>query len=589
VTTRSVHKQFFPIYVLGSLLTVLIVGWFTVGVWRDAVRAQIHLGLKTDAGMVALQLAPFLAEGDAAAIDSLVYELGKAADCRITVTSPTGQLLGQTVDSLFRREEYLQRPEIVAALRSGSGTATRYSNLAQRDFMYYARTVARDGHTLAVVRTGRPLATPWDALKPITAELSLFALCLVLLAVLISWWMAHSISRPLRSLTAAAEAIAAGRPAPPVLHTGIREIAELAQAQQRLGVELAERITTIGRQEGVQSAILASMSEGILAFDAEERVVGCNAAAERILDVNAERVRGRSLPEVVRNTRLQMLVRDTLASQQPGQATLTITGAEERTALATVRMLHDVDGSYRGVLVVLNDITKQSKLERMRRDFVANVSHELKTPITSIVGSIETLLDGAAEDPEDRDKFLQIIKKQSVRLNNLVEDLLNLSHIERLAERGEVDVVPLRLQQVIQSAVSACETVASSRATKVTVSCPANLVVRANARLLEQAVINLVDNAIKYGEPGNLVDVNVSTGDDSVYLRVRDQGPGIAPEHLPRIFERFYRAENSRSREFGGTGLGLAIVKHVALAHGGRVAVESKRGQGSTFTVTLPL
>ena len=589
MTTRSVHKQFFPIYVLGSLLIVLIMGSFAVGVWRDAVREQISLDLETDAGLIAQRLSPILVNGDTTAVNSLIHELRKTADCRITVTGPFGQLWGETVDTLFVMEEYFERPEFAAALAGGTGTATRYSNTAQREFMYYAQAVVHDGRTLAVVRTGRPLATLGEALKPITKELSLLALCVVLLAALISWLMARSISLPLRSLTAAAEAMAAGRPAPLVMHSGISEIAELAHAQQRLGAELAEHITTIGRQEGVQSAILASMSEGILAFDAEERVVGCNAAAERILDVNAERVRGRSLPEVVRNTRLQMLVRDTLASQQPGQATLTITGAEERTALATVRMLHDVDGSYRGVLVVLNDITKQSRLERMRRDFVANVSHELKTPITSIVGSIETLLDGAADDPDDRDKFLEIIKKQSVRLNNLVEDLLNLSHIERLAERGEVDVTPVRLQQVVQSAVSACETVAAQRATRVTVSCPADLVVQANPRLLEQAVINLVDNAIKYGEPGNVVEVNVTTAGDTVFLQVHDQGPGIAPEHLPRIFERFYRAENSRSREFGGTGLGLAIVKHVALAHGGRVAVESKRGQGSTFTITIPL
>jgi len=567
---------------------VLLLGWFSVQAWREAGLSQTREDLRARARLINERILPLMLSGDTAAIDSVVKNLGSLAACRITVMAPSGRVWGDTEEDPARMENHLNRPEMAQALASGEGMAVRFSNTLQRNLMYVALVAHRDGRNMGVIRTSVPPTTIADLLKPMTIQLSLLGLVIVLLAALTSWWVARSLSRPLRNLTAAAQAMAGGQPGPLPVHSGIREIDELSGAQQRLGAELAERNALIGRHEGIQSAILASMNEGILAFDADEKAVSCNTAAERILNINAARLRGRSLPEVVRNTRLQDLVRDTLESQEPGQAVVTIADVSgERTALAMVRILNDIDGSYRGVLVVLNDITKQSRLERMRRDFVANVSHELKTPITSIVGSIETLLDGAADDPADRDKFLQIIRKQSVRLNNLVEDLLSLSNIERLAEKGEVEVAPARLKQILQSAVSACETVATARRTKVEVSCPEDLTAPVNARLLEQAVINLIDNAIKYGEPGNTVEVSAEAGDE-IALRVRDQGPGIAPEHLPRVFERFYRAENSRSREFGGTGLGLAIVKHVALAHGGKVSVDSKRGHGSTFTIVIP-
>jgi two-component system phosphate regulon sensor histidine kinase PhoR len=241
-----------------------------------------------------------------------------------------------------------------------------------------------------------------------------------------------------------------------------------------------------------------------------------------------------------------------------------------------------------GALLVVHDVTRVHRLEKVRRDFVANVSHELKTPITSIRGFVETLQDGAVHDPEKAKRFLDIIRRQSERLNAIIEDLMELSRIEREAETETIDRGVHDLGPVLEAAVADCAAKASARNVGVSLRLAGPLFARVNARMLEQAVANLLDNAIKYSDPGAGVEIGAEQSGDTITIHVRDQGPGIPSEHLPRIFERFYRVDKARSREVGGTGLGLAIVKHIAQAHGGTVSVESTPGEGSLFAVHLP-
>jgi two-component system phosphate regulon sensor histidine kinase PhoR len=251
-------------------------------------------------------------------------------------------------------------------------------------------------------------------------------------------------------------------------------------------------------------------------------------------------------------------------------------------------VLRAASGERTGAVLVLNDATRLRKLEDIRRDFVANVSHELKTPITSIRGFVETLLDGAMDNREDTERFLQIIDRQAMRLHAIVEDLLSLSRIEKESERDEIELTVQPLQPLLQNAVVSCEVRAGERKVKIDLACEDSLRVVANGRHLEQAVINLIDNAVKYSPDGSLVQVNGSRRDRQVVIAVVDRGCGIEARHLPRVFERFYRVDKARSREVGGTGLGLAIVKHIALAHNGSVHVESSLGKGSTFEIRLP-
>ena len=252
-------------------------------------------------------------------------------------------------------------------------------------------------------------------------------------------------------------------------------------------------------------------------------------------------------------------------------------------------MLHDASGRQMGAVVVLNDVTRIRRLENFRRDFVANVSHELRTPITAIKGFVETLLDGAMREPESAEKFLGIIARQADRLNAIINDLLLLSKLEQQGEQGTVTTESAAIRGVLDAAIELCAFKADRKNIPIQVRCEGTLRAKVNVPLLEQALVNLVDNAVKYSEPGKPVTVEAALRNGgSLVIQVRDEGRGIEQEHLPRIFERFYRVDKGRSRDMGGTGLGLSIVKHIAQAHGGSVAVQSEPGKGSLFTITLP-
>jgi two-component system phosphate regulon sensor histidine kinase PhoR len=331
------------------------------------------------------------------------------------------------------------------------------------------------------------------------------------------------------------------------------------------------------------------MVEGVMAVDPQERVISLNAAAAALLAADPDQVKGRGLQEVIRNTDLRRFVTRALACDQPIEDDVVLRSDEERVLQARGTSLRDARGRPIGAVIVLNDVTHLRRLENIRRDFVANASHELKTPITSIKGFVETLLDGALHSPDDTERFLRIIARQADRLNAIIEDLLCLAKIEQTATAADVVLQTCRLRDVLQAAIGECVPRATERQIAIRLSCEAELLAQANPALLEQAVMNLLDNALKYSDPESEVHVEALRQGRETLIHVHDQGCGIEEEHLDRLFERFYRVDKARSRKLGGTGLGLAIVKHIVNAHGGHVTVVSSPGQGSTFTIHLPL
>jgi two-component system phosphate regulon sensor histidine kinase PhoR len=299
---------------------------------------------------------------------------------------------------------------------------------------------------------------------------------------------------------------------------------------------------------------------------------------------------GRTLAEVVRNPDLLRFVARLENGAGPAETEITLrAGAGWRHLRVSATGLTERDGRRLGTLMVLSDVTRLRELENVRRDFVANVSHELKTPVTAIKGAADTLMDGAAEEPDTRSRFLAIIQRQSERLSALISDTLSLARIEQQVDKGatpRLREAPVR--DVLVGAEAACETQALVREVRVEVDCPPDLSAPMDPPLVEQAVINLLQNAIQYSPKGGAVTLHGVARERECVIEVVDRGPGISPEHLPRLFERFYRVDPARSRELGGTGLGLAIVKHICLAHGGRATVESTIGSGSTFRIHLP-
>ncbi len=402
---------------------------------------------------------------------------------------------------------------------------------------------------------------------------------------------AWRIARPVEEAAAEAARLAAGEGGLRLPSAPIRELSELNEALNELARQLEARHGDVARQRTEQDAILASMTEGVLAVDTAGRVLTLNPAAARIFGMTGVPYQGRALTDVVRNPDLLRFVERIDKEGAPAETQVTLgSGARARHLRVGGTRLADRGGRRLGTVVVLSDITRIRELENVRRDFVANVSHELKTPVTAIKGAADTLLEGAGDDPPARERFLAIIGRQSERLAALISDTLSLARIEQQVDTGAATHLGEGpVAQVLAAAETACEPQALAREVRVEVDCPADLTAPMDPPLLEQAIINLLQNAIQYSPEGGVVTLHgVAKGGECV-IEVIDRGRGIEPEHLPRLFERFYRVDPARSRELGGTGLGLAIVKHICLAHGGRASVESTPGLGSTFRIHLPV
>jgi two-component system, OmpR family, phosphate regulon sensor histidine kinase PhoR len=586
---RRLVAQLFPSHLIIVLLALLAVTWYVSQAWRGAFLEQTAADLKIRADLVIPQLQALLSPLKAEAADRLCKELGKLSGTRLTVILPSGQVVGDSFKSPARMDNHGDRPEIRQALKGKVGIATRHSYTEETSMMYVAVPVLDQGRVVAVVRASLTVAFIGRALDAMYGKIALGGLGAALLAALLSLVVARRLSRPLEEMKQAAQRFAQGDLRVKVPVPSSDELASLAEALNSMGEQLDQRLRTVTRQRQEQEAVLASMVEGVLAVDQQERLIILNQAGARLLGVEPEAARERPLPEVVRHPDLQNFVARALASprQVDGEIILRDSGGDRLLQLRGTT-LRDSQGKAFGALIVLNDVTRLRRLEQSRRDFVANVSHELKTPITSIKGFVETLLDGAMREPENALNFLQIIARHADRLNEIIDDLLSLSRIEQDSDQGKIALSTGGLKAVLLDAIQACRERAAVRDIEIDLSCPEDLTAAINAPLLEQAVVNLIGNAVKYSPATRPVQVEARRENGEVLILVRDQGPGIAPEHLPRIFERFYRVDPGRSRKVGGTGLGLAIVKHIAQAHGGYVTLESAPGAGSTFLIHLP-
>ncbi len=365
------------------------------------------------------------------------------------------------------------------------------------------------------------------------------------------------------------------------------------QLQSERSRQLHERLAVVDRRRSELEAVLSSMVEGVAFIDTDERLVSLNHAAAQLLSLDPERAIGRPIQEVVRNVALQSLVAGALGTRSleahHGELTVRLSpgsSADDRYLQAHAAPVRDAEGQRVGAVVVLHDITRLRRLESVRRDFVANVSHEIKTPISAIKAAIETLIDDPAMPAVPRGRFTSIIARQTDRLDHIVEDLLSLTRLEQEGRQNASELEAHALRPVIDAACETCHANAQAKSIELVREAEA-VWVRAVPTLLEQALVNLIDNAIKYSPDQTTVRIAAQRRGHEVVICVTDHGRGIEAEHLPRVFERFYRTDRARSRSLGGTGLGLSIVKHVAEVHGGRAGVQSSPGRGSTFSLYL--
>jgi len=580
--------QLYPSYLLITLVSLLAATWFASISLKKSFLSQSAADLEARARLVEDQIIERLSPLDKPGIDFFCKKIGERVSSRMTVILPSGKVVGDSDEDPSRMDNHVDRPEVIRALKGEVGVSTRYSRTLGQEMMYVGVPLVRDGKGVGVVRISIPFIAIDEAMRGIEIRIALGGLLIAIFATIVSLWVSRRISRPLEEMKRGAEDFARGGLDHRLAVPDTEEMRGLAEAMNQMAAQLSERIATVIRQRRELEAVLGSMVEGVIGVDTEERVINMNEAAAEIFECPKAEAQGRSIQEVVRNPDLQGFVKMALSREQPVEKDIFIYSGEERVLSGRGTVLRDANGWRAGALIVLNDVTRLRKLENIRKDFVANVSHEIKTPITAIKGFVETLRDSGEKTAEETERFLGIIHKHVIRLEAIIEDLMSLSRIEQGAEREELLLTKDRVQTVLQTAIQVCEGRAEEKKIAIALSCPADIAARIDAPLLEQAVVNLLDNAVKYSDPEKAVHVEAVQTNQETIIHVRDQGRGIAKEHLPRLFERFYRIDKARSRKMGGTGLGLAIVKHIVEAHGGRVEVESTLGKGSTFSIILP-
>jgi two-component system, OmpR family, phosphate regulon sensor histidine kinase PhoR len=505
---------------------------------------------------------------------------------RITVIAPDGKVLADSETETSTMENHAERPEFLQAMKSGEGFSNRQSVSLRAQLLYYAVRQTLPGGSPVIVRLALPMEGFRHQLWTFRWSLWFWSLLVYLLAGAVAMLMSRGYTDRVERLREFSRRVAEGDFRPlPADGTG-DSLEALGASLNQTASRLDRTIRTLTEERNLSAAILGSMVEGVAVVNASERLVFANPGFASILGLDVPPVAGSSLLEVVRQTELIGAVRRVLAGEPRVEAEIVTGTLRQHYFAATVASVRA--GETSGAVIVLHDITDLRKLERIRRDFVANVSHEFRTPLTAIQGFAETLIGGAIDDPQNRGRFLAIILEHSRRLARLTEDLLRLSQMD--AEQLELEIRAVSVAQLIESCYETAQRRAAEKGLALTQNVPSQLPdVAADNRRLQEVLQNLLDNAIQYTLPGGKIVLSAENRGDEVIFTVADTGIGIPQADQPRIFERFYRVDVARSREAGGTGLGLSISKHLVEAQGGRIWVESEVGVGSKFHFAIPV
>jgi len=560
---------------LGLLVLALaLFGLLSADATRTHLLAEIDRRLESDAEMLRLLIA---GNPEPAQLQSALQTTSRRLEVRFTVIEADGKVIADSDSDPTGMDNHNARPEVQQARAQGKGSHRRYSETLRTDMMYHAVLLSQPPGRVA--RVALPLTTVQEQVGQVYRTMFLAFAGIAVVAAAVMFLVAREITQPLREIRLLADWVAAGdftRKAPT---RAPDEIGHVAAALNRMAEELSARLEKLLAERAKLEAMISSMEEGVIPIDAEGRIEGANAAALALFELR-DTPQGLRLWEVIRLPGLEEASLRALRERVPVRDSFEI-----GSRVLSVRLSPVSDGH--GVVLVAHDITEDRRYDTLRREFVANVSHELRTPLSVVQGYAETLLEGAWKDEKSAQDFLGIIDKNVRRLSSIVSDLLDLSKLE---SGGQVlEPRPVDVRMLAERVGDAFRPVAERKRQQLLVEVAPNAgSVEADGTLLERALSNLVDNALKYTPEGGRVRVWGGLDNGQTILSVEDNGMGIPEADLPRIFERFYRVDKSRSRDLGGTGLGLSIVKHIIQLHGGNISVKSTMGVGSTFTVRLP-
>lgn len=577
---RSLGWRIAVAYVVLILVSMGAVSVYLVGYVRGNYLDNLRSQLAVNARMVGETATRyFSAPLNQADLLALAQRTDKLIDARVTIIARDGTVLADSREDPLTMENHSNRPEVRDALTKGLGQSTRFSVTLRQEMMYVAVPIRVQDTVVGVARVALPLAQVNRSIGHIWRAIAVAAGITTVLTAGLAVLIARRTTRSIREVTKGARRLARGELDQQVVVDSSGEAGELALAFNHLAESLRRMVTDLARERDKLTGMLSTMSEGVVMIDKGGAVDLANPAAEKLL--GASLPSGKRLIEQVRDYELHRLLDNCLKTGQLQQGEFEATRSR-RYLVATATPMP----ALAGVLVVLHDATELRRVEKTRREFVANVSHELRTPLASVKAAVDTLQEGALEDRQAATVFLQRISSEVDRMARLVSDLLELSRLESgqvMPHLTQTDITRL-IDEIRESLFMAAE--AKEIAIEVDAS-PRPLLVEADSDMVRQVLFNLLDNAIKFTQAGGRVTITARKRESGVAVTIADTGIGIAPEHLPHIFERFYKVEKSRAG--GGTGLGLAIAKHIVQAHGGEIRVESEEGKGSAFTFTLPV
>ena len=580
MTTRLFYKLF-GTYLVIAVLAVVIAGFFIERELRTGLTRWIEEDLMAETQIIAL-----IPEGE---IEKQSQVLAERSRARVTLIDARGLVTldsnGQTKDL----DNHLNRSEIQEARVKGKGTATRYSRTLKMDMLYVALPLYEGSHLKGYLRLSRPMLEVDRSVDKLRFSIFQVLLLIIILSMIVAFIFSMKVISPIQEIEAFTDKIRKGDVSGMLMIDSRDEIGQLSKNINDMVAELQEKIRVANEEKWKLRAAFASMAEGVMVLDSQNRIEGLNKGMAEMIGREYADIVGKTPIEAFRNIALQ----DALNRfRQAGEIVLEeITLGDENPMILDVNIsaVKSLPGQDPKTMIVFHNVTRLKKLEQVRADFVANVTHEIKTPLTAIIGFVETLQQGAIDDRAKAQKFLLTIHENAQRLNRLVDDLLTLSSIE-LGET-KLHLEGLALEDVFETALTLISLRAALKNVRIQRDVQPGLpMVRADRDRLVQILVNVLDNAVKFTPEGGSVSITASPEvQGSVVIKITDTGIGISKSELPRLGERFYRIDKTRSREMGGTGLGLSIVKHLMKAHEGSMEIESTLGKGTTVSLHFPV
>ena len=570
---RSLFFKIFSSFCLIILALSILVFFFSFRTIRYHYINALTLDLKNLAYTLKLKVLPLIEEKDFKKLDSLAKEIGKNIKTRITIIAPSGKVLADSEKDPRLMENHNDRPEVKQSKEKGFGKSLRFSTTVKEEMLYVAIPIKSKEKFLGVLRVSLFLKDINKLLNKLKVRIFGIVIFITFLSLLGAFSFSKNLSHPLKKLALASKKLADGDFSARVSFKRDDEIGELADSFNKMCEELKYLFDTLTLEQKELNSIISSLEEGLLVLDKNGKIILFNENFKRFVQINPE---GKFWWEVLRNPKIPQLIEKAKEEKRISSQELEL---NEKVFLTSFVFMT----SKEEMIIVLHDITEFKKLEKIKKDFVINVSHELRTPLTAIKGYVETLeeeVKGSAKH------YLEIIKKHTERLINIVGDLLLLSELEE-KELFQIKE-KVNLEEIVKDIFKIFTQKAKEKSLELNLVCEGRCVIKGDPFKLEQMFINLIDNAIKYTEKGE-VSVLLKRTDKEIIVKVKDTGIGIPKEHLDRIFERFYVVDKSRSKKLGGTGLGLSIVKHIVLLHNGKIDVKSTPGKGTEFIITFPI